>query len=69
MGIGGGHTHYTRYAAGRGANPLSILAAVWEKSTSALATGATRVQLSRLAEGQLIQYSDRDREEKANTER
>jgi hypothetical protein len=33
MAIGEGHTHYGRYASGRGANPLSILAPVWEKST------------------------------------
>ena len=47
MAIGDGHSHYSRYASGRGANPLSILAPVWEKSTGALALGATRVRLAR----------------------
>lgn len=58
MGLGGGHTHYGRYGAGRGANPLSILAASVEKSTGALATGATRVKLTRVSDaGNLIQFS------------
>jgi anaerobic selenocysteine-containing dehydrogenase len=69
MGIGGGHAHYTRYAAGRGANPLSILAATWEKNSGALATGATRVRLTRIGKGELIQYSAKDFEQKDNSER
>ena len=60
MGLGGGHTHYTRYAAGRGANPLSI---------AGPANKATRVRVSRLGEGQLTQYSLNDREQKAHSER
>jgi len=47
MAIGDGHTHFTRYASGRGANPLSILAPVWDTSTGALISGATRVRLAR----------------------
>jgi molybdopterin-containing oxidoreductase family iron-sulfur binding subunit len=63
MGIGEGHTHYGRYASGRGANPLSIVAAVWEKSTGTLAFGATRVRLTRLGRSnQLIQFSRVDRD-------
>ncbi len=69
MGIGGGHTHYTRYAEGRGANPIAILAPVWEKHTGALALGATRVQIARLSKGQLIQYSSKDQEHKEHSER
>ena len=36
-----------RYASGRGANPLAILAPVWDKSTGALVPAATRVRLAR----------------------
>jgi anaerobic selenocysteine-containing dehydrogenase len=63
MAIGEGHAHYGRYASGRGANPLSMLAPVWEHSTSALAFGATRVRITRLERkpGELIQFSPNDR--------
>jgi anaerobic selenocysteine-containing dehydrogenase len=65
MGIGEGHTHYGRYASARGANPLSILAPVWENATGTLAFGATRVRVTRLERkaGELIQFSPRDREQ------
>jgi anaerobic selenocysteine-containing dehydrogenase len=65
MGIGEGHTHYGRYASGRGANPLSILAPVWENSTGALAFGSTRVRVARLERKprELIQFSPNDREQ------
>ncbi len=65
MAIGEGHTRYGRYASGRGANPLSILAPVWENSTGALALGATRVQIARLESKprELIQFSPQDREQ------
>ncbi|MGI8959181.1 MAG: molybdopterin-containing oxidoreductase family protein [Bryobacteraceae bacterium] len=65
MAIGEGHTHYGRYASGRGANPLSILAPVWEVSTGSLAFGATRVRVARLERraGELIQFSPQDREQ------
>jgi anaerobic selenocysteine-containing dehydrogenase len=65
MAIGDGHTHYGRYASGRGANPLSILAAVWEQSTGALVLGGTRVRLTRVADRRdWIQFSPQDRAEK-----
>lgn len=65
MPIGDGHTHYGRYASGRGANPLSILAAVYEKSTGALVLGGTRVKVSRLGDRKgWIQFSTPDREER-----
>ena len=58
MAIGGGHTHYGRYGSGHGANGLSILAPTVEKSTGAIATGATRVKLTRVSDdGKLIQFS------------
>lgn len=65
MAIGEGHTHYGRYASGRGANPLSILSPIWEEATGALVTGATRVRLERIGEpnGELIQFSPQDREQ------
>jgi hypothetical protein len=65
MAIGDGHAHFTRYASGRGANPLSILAAVWEPSTGALVSGATRVRLARTGgRGGLTRFSTQDRQER-----
>ena len=65
MAIGDGHTHYTRYASGRGANPISILAPVWEASTGALVLGGTRVRLTRVSSRKgWIQFSKLDREER-----
>jgi anaerobic selenocysteine-containing dehydrogenase len=56
MAIGGGHTHYGRYASGRGANPLSILAP---------GLGGTRVKLARVGgRKDWIQFSTQDREER-----
>jgi anaerobic selenocysteine-containing dehydrogenase len=70
MAIGDGHAHYSRYASGRGANPLSILAPVWEKSTGSLVTGATRVRLTRVGGRRgFIQFSAPDRERRAHSER
>ncbi len=65
MAIGEGHASYGRYASGRGSNPLSILAPVWENSTGTLAFGATRVRLARLETKprELIQFSPQDREQ------
>jgi anaerobic selenocysteine-containing dehydrogenase len=68
MAIGAGHGHYGRYASGRGANPIAILAAVSELSTGTLAIGATRVRIARLEaparkSEDLIQFSPRDREQ------
>ena len=65
MPIGDGHTHYGRYASGRGANPLSILAASYEKATGALVLGGTRVKVSRLSDRKgWTQFSAPDREER-----
>jgi anaerobic selenocysteine-containing dehydrogenase len=65
MAIGDGHSHYSRYASGRGASPLSILAPVWEKSTGALVPGATRVRLSRAGGPRgWTQFSTQDRQER-----
>jgi len=64
MGIGEGHTHYGRYASGRGANPLSILSPVGDEATGEFAFGATRVRLAKLERRpELIQFSPQDREQ------
>jgi anaerobic selenocysteine-containing dehydrogenase len=48
MPIGQGHENFGRYASGRGANPLSILAPLTEPETGSLAWAATRVKLARV---------------------
>ena len=65
MAIGEGHSNYGRYASRRGANPLTIVAPVWEQSTHALAFGATRVRITRLDRRatEMIQFSPNDREQ------
>ena len=52
--------NFTRFATGRGANPLSILAPLTEPETGSLAWAATRVKLARAGgpeRGQLILFS------------
>jgi molybdopterin-containing oxidoreductase family iron-sulfur binding subunit len=53
MPVGQGHENYTRYASGRGANPLAILAPMTDAGTGAFAWAATRVRITkvRTAEG------------------
>lgn len=65
MAIGDGHTHYGRYASGRGANPLSILSPIGDETTGEFAFGATRVRLAKLERrpGGLIQFSPQDKEQ------
>ena len=63
MPIGQGHTNFTRYASGRGANPISILAPMTESETSSLAWAATRVKVSRVGEGKLVLFGGSLREE------
>ena len=48
MPVGQGHETFTRYASGRGENPIRLLAAVAEPETGALAWAATRVRVSRI---------------------
>ncbi len=47
MPVGQGHENFGRFASGRGANPLSILAPLTEHETGSLAWAATRVKLAR----------------------
>jgi anaerobic selenocysteine-containing dehydrogenase len=48
MPVGNGHEVFTRYASGRGANPLAILAPVAGEQTGSLAWAATRVKIARV---------------------
>lgn len=62
--VGQGHETFTRYASGRGTNPLSIVAPLTETTTGAVAWAATRVKLSKVgAEGSpLILFAGEMRE-------
>jgi anaerobic selenocysteine-containing dehydrogenase len=50
MPAGQGHENFTRYATGRGENPIEILAPVRESETGAMAWAATRVKIAKVAE-------------------
>ncbi len=64
MPVGQGHEHFTRYASGRGANPLPLLAPVTEEPTGQLAWAATRVAIRKVADadGRLIRFAGATRE-------
>jgi molybdopterin-containing oxidoreductase family iron-sulfur binding subunit len=64
MPVGQGHERFTRYASGRGANPVRILAPVTEAATGSLAWAATRVRIARAgdADGSLILFAGATRE-------
>jgi anaerobic selenocysteine-containing dehydrogenase len=47
MPAGQGHENFSRYASGRGTNPLTILAPLAERETGSLAWAATRVKITR----------------------
>ncbi len=64
MPIGQGHEHFTRYASGRGANPIAILAPMATEN-GALAWGATRVKISNVGKGRLILFGGSLREAEA----
>lgn len=63
MPVGQGHTTFTRYASGRGSNPVAILAPLVEPETGALAWAATRVKIARAgdADGSLIPFAGESR--------
>jgi anaerobic selenocysteine-containing dehydrogenase len=61
MPIGQGHEHFTRYASGRGSNPISILAPMTAEN-GALAWGATRVKISNVGKGRLVLFGGSLRE-------
>jgi anaerobic selenocysteine-containing dehydrogenase len=64
MPVGQGHETFTRYASGRGENPISILAPMTEAETGALAWAATRVKIAKAgaADGRLILFAGSLRE-------
>ncbi len=66
MPIGQGHQQYTRYASGRGQNPLELVAAVAEASTGALAWAATRVKITRVGDddGRMVMFAGGELREK-----
>jgi anaerobic selenocysteine-containing dehydrogenase len=70
MPVGQGHQTFTRYASGRGANPLSILAPTAEPATGQLAWSATRVKVTKVADGDgslvLFAGATRERPERAS---
>jgi anaerobic selenocysteine-containing dehydrogenase len=59
MPAGQGHGTYTRYASGRGVNPIAILAPMAEAETGATAWAATRVRVTRVGDpdGRLILFA------------
>jgi len=56
MPVGQGHENFTRYASGRGANPISILSPMAVEGTGSLAWAATRVKLTNVGKGKLILF-------------
>ena len=64
MPVGQGHEHFTRYASGRGANAISLIAPIAEPETGAVAWAATRVKVARAADanGTLILFAAEMRE-------
>jgi anaerobic selenocysteine-containing dehydrogenase len=63
MPMGQGHETFTRFASGRGANPISILAPKVEPETGALAWAATRVRISKVkSDSKLILFAGGMRE-------
>jgi anaerobic selenocysteine-containing dehydrogenase len=64
MPVGQGHEHFTRYASGRGVNPIAILAPVIDTGTGALAWAATRVAIARAGgpDGSLVMFAGEMRE-------
>ena len=64
MPAGQGHTTFTRYASGRGENPVDLLAPMTEEATGAVPWAATRVKIARVGDedGRLILFAGGMRE-------
>ncbi len=71
MPVGQGHENFTRYATGRGQNPVGLLAPLTEPATGALAWAATRVRVARVGDrtGELILFAGEMRERPRGLER
>jgi anaerobic selenocysteine-containing dehydrogenase len=65
MPVAQGHENFTRYASGRGANPISILAPLTVSDIGSLAWAATRVKITRVGEGKLVVFGGSLREQPA----
>lgn len=59
MPVGQGHRTFTRYASGRGENPIELLAPISETATGAMAWAATRVRITRIGgpDGRLVLFA------------
>ncbi len=57
MPVGQGHERFSRYASGRGSNPVAILAPLAEPETGSLAWAATRVKITRVGKGKLTLFA------------
>ena len=57
MPMGQGHENFSRYASGRGANPVAILAPMQVAETRSLAWASTRVQVSKVGKAKLALFS------------
>jgi anaerobic selenocysteine-containing dehydrogenase len=64
MPMGQGHQTFTRYASGRGENPMELVAPLTEPETGSLAWASTRVRVSRVGDpdGRLILFAGGSRE-------
>lgn len=60
--IGQGHTHYGRYAKGRGANPLEILPFKENQKSGQIALNSTRVRLSKAGPGDMVKMEGSTKE-------
>jgi anaerobic selenocysteine-containing dehydrogenase len=57
MPMGQGHENFGRYASGRGANPMAILAPMQVAEAGSLAWASTRVQMSKVGKAKLALFS------------
>ena len=57
MPLGQGHKSLDRYARGRGANPMSLVAPIQVEEAGSLAWAATRVAVSKVGKAQLAMFS------------
>jgi anaerobic selenocysteine-containing dehydrogenase len=64
MPVGQGHQMFTRYATGRGSNPVPLIAPLTDAATGEWAWAATRVKIARVGDpdGSLIMFAGGDRE-------
>jgi anaerobic selenocysteine-containing dehydrogenase len=64
MPVGQGHQSFTRYASGRGENPMELVGPLTEPDTGSLAWAATRVRVTRAGDpdGRLILFAGGSRE-------